>query len=270
MATIPGIAVRKVNEPNCLILQLPLEIFSDILSLVIEAEDSNPYAQYARLRTADFPGTAPFKKLDLHNFCFSPKVLEALVRWPKELHTLSYRPSISQASSRDWTWETLQPILNTQMASLRELHIYDLFRGDHVDIADLRGFTMLERLTLPATLIGVDKRHIPRIIAPNLQYFKWQVEYGDGNPRIIDEKHEEWIRAVVEYAARQQQKLETIFINSEGRSWEFARGIFTYPWDLLDDIAWDAERFGIRIQYDEPDIAREEYEAIVHGEPDDD
>ena len=183
---------------------------------------------------------------------------------------MSYRPSISQASSRDWTWETLQPIFNTQMASLRELHIYNLFRGDHVDIADLRGFTMLERLTLPAMLIGVDKRHIPRIIAPNLQYFKWQVEYGDGNPRIIDEKHEEWIRAVVEYAARQQQKLKTIFINSEGRSWEFARGIFTYPWDLLDDIARDAERFGIRIQYDGPDISREEYEAIVHGEPDDD
>lgn len=43
-------AVREVN--NCLILQLPAEIFSDILGLVIEAEDSNPYAQHARLRTA--------------------------------------------------------------------------------------------------------------------------------------------------------------------------------------------------------------------------
>ena len=178
----------------------------------------------------------PFKKLDLHKFGFSPKVLEALVRWPKELHTLSYRPNIVQIDKAEWTWEVLQPIFEIQMASLRELHIYDLSKGDHVDIADFRGFTMLERLTLPAKLIGVDKRHIPRIIAPNLQFFKWQVEYWDGNPRIIDDKHEEWIRAVVEYAARQQQKLKTIFIKVEGRLWKISRGIFTYPWNLYISV----------------------------------
>ncbi|KAJ4116163.1 hypothetical protein NW768_011136 [Fusarium equiseti] len=261
---------QKVNGQDCLILKLPVEVFSSIIGLAIEAEScKSSNDQFARLRTAEFEGTAPFKKLELDKFGLPSKVLEALVRWPKELHALSCHPTISQIDSREWTWDILQPIFNIHMASLRELHIYDLYLEDHIELADLTGFTMLERLILPAKLTGLDKRYIPCIIAPNLQFFKWQVEYEDGDQRIIDEEHEEWVRAVVEFAAKQQQKLKTIFIDVGYSSWELLGSVSVYPWDLLNDIDRDSERFGIRIRYDEPDISREEFEVVVHEDPDD-
>ena len=129
---------------------------------------------------------------------------------------------------------------------------------------------MLERLTLPAKLIGVDKRHIPRIIAPNLQFFKWQVDYQYGDQIILDKEHEEWLRAVVEFAAGQQQTLKTIFIWVVYHSWQLIGGVCEYPWDLLDAIGRDAEMFGIHVQYDEPDISRKDFGAVRRGEPDDD
>jgi len=163
-----------------------------------------------------------------------------------ELHKLSVRPSEYQLNRNKWTCMSLQPILASQMANLRELNMYDVRLQENIEILDLTGFTMLERLSLPAMLTGLDKRHIPRIVAPNLRFFRWQVGYHDFEDELFGDKHEEWVRVMVEFAARQQQKLKTIFVALQCHDFDgLLDGTSEYPWDVLDDINRDSNKFGI-------------------------
>ncbi|RFN48929.1 hypothetical protein FIE12Z_6776 [Fusarium flagelliforme] len=157
------------------------------------------------------PGTAPMQKLEFNRFDLPPKALEVLVRWPKELHSLSVRPSESQIEDDVWHWGSLQPILETQMANLRELNLYGLMLDRNLEILDLTGFTMLERLSLPATSTGFNMRDTPRILAPNLRFFEWQVSLA-GYYDLFSVEHYKWVLGMVELAAQQQQKLKTIFV----------------------------------------------------------
>ncbi|KAH7174023.1 uncharacterized protein B0J16DRAFT_351239 [Fusarium flagelliforme] len=206
-------------------------------------------------------GTAPMQKLEFNRFDLPPKALEVLVRWPKELHSLSVRPSESQIQDDVWHWGSLQPILETQMANLRELNLYGLMLDRNLEILDLTGFTMLERLSLPATLTGFNMRDVPRILAPNLRFFEWQVSLA-GYYDLFSVEHYNWVLGMVELAAQQQQKLKTIFVAVDCSNWYDLLDLNSdYPWDALKSVDMNSKRFGIRVRYDEPAISREDFEA---------
>lgn len=187
-----------------------------------------------------------------------------LVKWPKELHTFTFIHDTLEY----WPWKSFQPILETQMVNLRELTIRH-WRECEEDMRylDLTGFTMLERLSLCTALTGFDKCHIPRIVAPNLKSFTWRITDGDINNAIFIDRHEIWLRAMVEFAATQRKRLKTILVVID-QEWggqfnfnvESDNDYAIYPWDLLDDIDQDSKKFGIRIRYEVPYMSREKFE----------
>ena len=113
---------------------------------------------------------------------------------------------------------------------------------------------------------GYDLRHIPRLLPPLLRVFTWRIiDFGrnDSDMRLheFNQKHEDWVRATVKFAAQQQGRLECIFIDFLGLYYDthFVEGD-VYPWDRLDDIDRDSKKLGIRIRYDEPYMSKEEFE----------
>ncbi|CAG7555159.1 unnamed protein product [Fusarium equiseti] len=231
----------------------------------------------------------------MDEFSHTPEALEAIVRWPRNLEKLSIFPSIvvdsyyaTQPLFTGWDFTTLQPTLETQMASLRELAILALYRdldrmvGD-IDNLDLSGFAKLEVLTLPSFQTGYDTRYIPRILAPNLRIFNWLVPFNsteewvipedwvipqegmspeewmipqdwvasEERPEGFDQKQEDWVRAMVDFAAKKQQRLREICIafkhEERGRGDDGSR--LVHPCERLEKVARDSEEFGIKIRY---------------------
>ena len=136
----------------------------------------------------ELEGTGPITILTMDEFCHSPEALDAIARWPRNLEKLSIFPRIfydprtnplplfTGLNFEEWSFATVQPILETQMANLRELSILPLCHGrdqmaPDTENLDLTGFTKLEVLTLPSSQTGYDTRQIPRILAPKLRVF---------------------------------------------------------------------------------------------------
>lgn len=244
----------------------------------------------------ELEGTGPITSLTMDDFSHSPEALDAIVRWPRNLEKLSIFPNIvgdsyyiTRPLFTGWDFATVQPILETQMASLRELAILTLYRGldpmvGDIENLDLTGFAKLEVLTLPSFQTGYDTRHIPRILAPNLRIFNWLVafynctaqwevpeewvipeegmspeewgipqdwvspeaSYGD-----LSQKQEDWVRAMVNFAAKKQQRLREIYIafKHEERGRGDDESCLAHPCERLEKIARDSEEFGIKIRY---------------------
>lgn len=170
----------------------------------------------------------------------------------------------------------MQPILETQIASLRELTIMELTRHDDrtvgdIENLDLTAFAKLEVLTLPSFFTGYDKRHIPRIVAPSLRVLNWLIpfynstgKWGHREETVEDfgQEQEDWVRAMVDFVAKEQRNLREIYVDfqpHEFRSMDRVEG-FVYPWDRLDEMARDSEKFGIQLRYEEPSVSREDFE----------
>ncbi|CAG7555160.1 unnamed protein product [Fusarium equiseti] len=232
----------------------------------------------------ELEGTAPMKILNLRWFKHKPPALEALVRWPKELQSLIFNPVPVYQIHRPgvfpgWTLKHLQPILKIQMANLRDLTIDEWECMEDADAGnlDLRGFTMLERLRLPTSLTGCDTRYIPRIIPPNLRYFRWKMIYDHGEI-VLGNQHKKWLSTLTKSAAKERQKLNTIFVALDFEDlYILLNHTVIYPWDALDDIDKESKRFGLRVRYNEPFVTREEVEKArisrrlwLNEEPDSD
>lgn len=231
----------------------------------------------------------------MDEFFHFPEVLDAIVRWPRNLEKLSIFPRIfydprdttlplpTDWSSEGWDFATIQPIVETQMANLRELSILPLCRGWDQMVRDtenlnLTGFTKLEVLTLTSCQTRYDTCHITRILSPNLRVFNWLVPLEnsaeeevlpDGwvipeeglipedpvspHERIedFDQEQEDWVRAMVEFAAKKQQKLREIYIVFKDQEWGRScdRPGLAYSCKRLERIARDSEELGIKIRY---------------------
>ncbi|KAJ4116162.1 hypothetical protein NW768_011135 [Fusarium equiseti] len=237
----------------------------------------------------------------MDQFSHAPKALETIVRWSRNLEKLSiiprdfYNPYHAHRPFKEWDFATVQPILETQMANLRELSILPLFHGcdqlvRDIDNLNLTGFTKLEVLTLSSFQTGYDTRHIPRILAPNLRILNWLVPvYNSAEQWAIpeewvmpedgvspeewaipqdwvspeekiedfDQKKEDWVRAMVDFAAKEQQRLREIYIGF--KSQEQGRGddelCVVHP-ARLEKLARDSEKLGIKIRYDGTSIEK--------------
>ena len=216
------------------------------------------------------------------------------MRWPRNLEKLSIFPRIfydpsyttlpffTGAEFEEWDFATVQPILETQMANLRELSILTLCHGRDRMVGDienlnLKGFIKLEVLTLPCFQTGYDTRHILRILAPNLRVFSWLVPLENSTEEEVlpdgwvipeeglipedpvspheriedfDQEQEDWVRAMVELAAKKQHKLREIYITFKDQ--ERGRGCdrpgLVYPCERLERIVRDSEELGIKIR----------------------
>ncbi|KAI1070598.1 hypothetical protein LB507_006674 [Fusarium sp. FIESC RH6] len=242
----------------------------------------------------ELEGTSPVTCLKVHNFKQTPEELDALVRWSSNLEELCIRLERSwyggsPRSWGGWTFAVVQPILEAQMASLRQLSIVgadnnndDITRD--IENLDLTGFVNLEVLTLPSYFTGLDKRHIPRILAPNLRIFNWlgpfynstdrwvipeewvmpddgvspdewgipaDWVYSDKRIEDFGQEQEDWVRAMVDFASKTQQKLREIYIAFKDQ--ERGRGddkpCLVSPCERLERIARDSEDLGIKIRY---------------------
>lgn len=216
-------------------------------------------------------GTAPMKTLNLRWFRHPPPALTALVSWPEELHSLTFntaplyrihRPGVFQG----WTLKHLQPILKIQMANLRALTIDELGAMEDADInnLDLREFPMLERPSLPSSLTGYDVRYICRIMARNLQYFRWQIVHRNEEAygaEILGNEQKNWLCKLWRLAAKRRLKLNTILVALNCTDLDaLLTHSRAYPWDALDDLDQASKKYGIRVCYNEPFVTREEVE----------
>ncbi|KAF4955621.1 hypothetical protein FSARC_11818 [Fusarium sarcochroum] len=215
-------------------------------------------------------GTAPMTKLKLKRFGQTPEVLEALIKWPIELQKLSFRPQCAWSTGHsglfdNWSFAVMQPILEAQMANLRELSILDLDTGDIKNL-DLTSFKKLEVLKLPSTLTGYDKEDVSRLVSPNLRVFKWKVvTWNSEVEEQVDDfgqVQEDWIHELVKVAIERKVKLREVFVkftpiilgNIDHRS--------IYPWDRISNVARHSEQHGIQIHHSPPTISRDEFRGI--------
>ncbi|KAJ4007445.1 hypothetical protein NW752_007574 [Fusarium irregulare] len=153
------------------------------------------------------------------------------------------------------------------MTNLRELTIVEIdsvTERDDIENLDLTGFINLERLSLGCMTTGYDLWHTTRLLPPLPRVFTWRIiDFGDRDIRLHDfnQKHEDWVRAMVKFAAQHQRRLECIFIDFLGHENNSRLPESdVYPWDRLDDIDRDSKKLGIRIRYDEPYMSKEEFE----------
>ncbi|KAJ4116161.1 hypothetical protein NW768_011134 [Fusarium equiseti] len=216
-----------------------------------------------RYALKSFEGTAPFTNLNIHESFLDLESLDALLTWPKNLQKL--RLGYDMPMTEEWTFSHVQPMLETQMASLRELTITPAQDFGDIWNLDLTGFVKLEVLGLPSFVTGCDTVYIPSILAPNLRVFNWDFAYRSDSYVAVedyDQAQEEWVDAMVDLAITRQKNLREIYINFEPCGYRSLRKVegFVYPWDRLDESARVASKFGIRIRYNETNVSREAFE----------
>ncbi|KAJ3529871.1 hypothetical protein NM208_g9564 [Fusarium decemcellulare] len=209
-------------------------------------------------------GTAPFTALKLFQFSQTTRDLELILKWPAKLEELYFLPwsTCSLGGSGHWSFWRLQPMLDIHKSTLRKITIPELDEGDITNL-NLSDYPNLEILELPATLTGKDVANIPRLVAPRLRVFRWNIITWRTESRVqpedFDQAEEDWLRAFVQAAVERKVKLRQIFV-------DFAPTLFVgllvdarYPWDRMDDVGRDVAQHGVKVGYLSPSITREEF-----------
>ncbi|KAF4332003.1 f-box domain protein [Fusarium beomiforme] len=280
----PSLSIFISRTLNCLTRLTILRFYGDLISLpsvlegLADLGNSRPNlpaleiynimgsrsdSHWQTLR--DCKGTAPIKSLKLDYYGQTPQALEALIRWPKKLQKLWFRPFCAWSTGQSglfsrWSFAVMQPILETQMANLRELSIPDLDIGGIEDL-DFSNFMKLEILKLPSTVTRYRAGDVPRLVAPNLRVFEWRVINGNNEcEEEVDDfgqEQEDWVRAFVRRAVDCKTKLETFYIEFSPIMGRVYRNV-VYPWDRMDSVARQSEPHGIKIRYSPPTFSKED------------
>ncbi|KAF4470825.1 F-box domain [Fusarium albosuccineum] len=207
-------------------------------------------------------GTAPFTALKLYRFTNTTRDLDLVLKWPAKLYELYFHPWCRPGGGTHWSFWRLQPMLDIHKSTLRKITIPELDEGDITNL-NLSDYPNLEVLELPATLTGKDVANVPRLVAPRLRVFRWNIITWRTESRVqpedFDQAEEDWLRAFVQAAVERQVKLRQIFVDFVPTLLVGLLVDARYPWDRMDDVGRDVAQHGVKIGYFPPSITREEF-----------
>ncbi|KAF5006968.1 hypothetical protein FDECE_6684 [Fusarium decemcellulare] len=263
-ASGPGGAVDEA-----FIMRLPDEILSRILDFaggtIFKVDTfwgSDYFSKTTVALATGWEGTAPFTALKLYRFTNTTRDLDLVLKWPAKLEELYFHPRCIPGGGTHWSFWRLQPMLDIHKSTLRKITIPELDEGDITNL-DLSDYPNLEILELPATLTGKDVANIPRLVAPRLRVFRWNIITWRTESRVqpedFDQAEEDWLRAFVQAAVERKVKLRQIFVNFVPTLLVGLLVDARYPWDRMDDVGRDVAQHGVKVGYLSPSITREEF-----------
>lgn len=206
--------------------------------------------------------------------------IEALIQWPKELVHFAINTSGSSVSTM--SLHDIELCLLSHKDTLNTIFI-DLLGFPHGLSFNACNFPNLEVLRLSRTQICED---------PWNREFEWDPVYADllFGPRLhtfglvfgvmghslINNwgyKEEEWIEELAKAAWKRKAPLKTIEIDFSPVSpfpnykqgtypdWEYV-----YPWDEMDRLGKEIERYGLTLKYTTPPWTKEDWVSAVRAE----
>ncbi|KAJ5672376.1 hypothetical protein N7507_001503 [Penicillium longicatenatum] len=221
--------------------------------------------------------SASFKSVKLRGCKDYPEAIAAFIHWPKELVHFTINTSGSFVS--DMNLHDIGMCLSIHKETLKTIYI-DLLGFPHGLSFNASNFPLLEVLRLSRTQICAD---------PWNREFEWDPVYADlilgpslhtfglvfgvmGHSLINNWGHmeEEWIRQLAIAAWKRKAPLKKIEITFSPVSpypnlkqgtysdWEYV-----YPWDRMDKLGVQIQRYGLALEYTAPPWTKEEWLSEV-------
>lgn len=213
--------------------------------------------------------TSPVKQLVLYQHEHSLAAFAALMRWPAQLNhlELSQFDVISDLDDDEWEKE-LQAILSTHRTTIHTLDLRDFgvlnssehFRPFHA--IDLRPFSALTSLTLDYQITGTDPSLVPRLLAPQLCVFTWDLmimNEGGFEEAVVslEQPEEDWLCTLAR-AADEAETAQTTRATAKAPKLRLVEVMYEplaeqilvcnqYPQDRLDRVQAELNRRGIEM-----------------------
>ncbi|KAJ5647590.1 hypothetical protein N7490_003962 [Penicillium lividum] len=222
--------------------------------------------------------SASFTSVKLRGCKDYPKAIAAFIHWPKELVHFTINTSGSFVS--DMNLHDIGMCLSIHKETLKTIYI-DLLGFPHGLSFNASNFPLLEVLRLSRTQICEDPWnrefewnpvYADLLLGPSLHTFG--LVFGVMGHSLINNwghKEEEWIRQLAIAAWKRKAPLKTIEITFSPVSpypnlkqgtysdWEYV-----YPWDRMDKLGVQIQRYGLTLEYTAPPWTKEEWLSQVH------
>lgn len=212
--------------------------------------------------------TACFTRLRLYDYDEDSRATSQLLNWPRELRHMEMGSYYNNGNYMDLSM--FGTMLSPHKHTLEVLKMGYLSRtGDDERIIDISEFSALTELELSrwsfantSLQFSDDVGH--KLLAPRLAKFIWSFSIYDQHSETITDmgdREEDWLRHFANFAARQKSALKSIYVEYRPprvSRYEDIRA-FVYPWDRLDRVKKDIEKYGIMLGYNEPSTTKQEW-----------
>ncbi|KAF2419762.1 hypothetical protein EJ08DRAFT_702723 [Tothia fuscella] len=223
--------------------------------------------------------TTGYKELVLRHYRSSPSDLQDFLLWFTALEKFTFA-KLADDRIGMWNLRTFLPALQPHRKTLKHILVTprqssDQFSGlvDRVHL-NVSGFTALEHLQIPMGSIAcTPKTAVAELLAPNMKTLvldlgcQVQCKHFWG---AFSKDHIQWLLKVAKLANKERPSfrrfelyfdpdpsdLDPSFFNSNTKS----------PWDLMDDARRITEAYGIELVYNEPSLARHNFNKCLARE----
>ncbi|KAH8703460.1 hypothetical protein BGW36DRAFT_369380 [Talaromyces proteolyticus] len=222
--------------------------------------------------------TATFTSLTISDYEESPEATEQLLRWPKSLVNFHLQSLYNNRFTMDLpmfsTW------LSIHRDTLRSIHIGSLSPMGRSDLFNAADFPNLEVLSLSRwQFLGLElqsgremtfsEADADLLLGPNLHTFGLDFSVHDQHSENFEDfgdPEENWIRGLARAAIARKAKLRKIGITFTPLTW-WLRKEHGYPWDRMDKVHAEIWPHGLRVEYNEPVLTRDEWLKIFDPSP---
>ncbi|KAJ5083800.1 hypothetical protein N7456_013227 [Penicillium angulare] len=252
---------------------------SDTLqTLEISAAGLSKPSAISEMLSPQISRSASFNSVRLMGCKDYPEAIAALIHWPKELVHFTINTSGSFVS--DMNLHDIGMCLSVHKDTLKSIYI-DLLGFPHGLSFNAANFPQLEVLRLSRTQICEDPWnrkfdwepvYADLLLGPNLHTFG--LVFGVMGHSLINNwghKEEEWIRQLAKAAWKRKAALKTIEITFSPVSPypNLKQGIYSdweyvYPWDRMDKLGNQIQRYGLTLEYTAPPWTKEEWLSEVN------
>mgnify|MGYP005989878503 CR=1 FL=1 len=219
--------------------------------------------------------TASFTRLRLSDYGEDSITTSQLLSWPRELRHMEMGSYYNNENHMDLGM--FGTMLSPHKHTLEVLKMGYLSRivGEEkiIDVSEFSALTELELSRWSFTNISLqfsdDVGH--KLLAPRLAKFTWSFSIYDQHSETITDmgdREEEWLRQFATFAARHNSALKGIYIEYRPPSISRYQDIraLVYPWDRLDRVKRDVEKYGIKLGYNEPSTTKQEWSDEVENQ----
>ncbi|KAJ5948450.1 hypothetical protein N7454_001757 [Penicillium verhagenii] len=251
---------------------------SSLETLEVSAAGLSDTSALSEMLLPQISRSASFTSVKLRGCKDYPEAIAAFIHWPKELVHFTINTSGSFVPGMNL--HDIGMCLSIHKETLKTIYI-DLLGFPHGLSFNASKFPLLEVLRLSRTQICEDPWnrefewnpiYADLILGPSLHTFG--LVFGVMGQSLINNwghKEEEWIRQLATAAWKRKaplKKIEIVFspVNpypnlKQGiySDWEYV-----YPWDRMDKLGVEIQRFGLTLEYSAPPWTKEEWLSKIH------